>query len=238
MKKLLDTFLIILMVLFISCEKEQLIKELGVFDIDGNRYDTVSIGNQVWLKQNLMTKTYNDGTPITCITDFNQWVQLDIPAYCYIYNDTTYAKYGILYNWYVINEGDICPNGWRVPSDDDFKILERYIGMTDEVDNIGWRGNKANDLKAKWSWETEDNTSDLYHFSVLATGFRSYLEGYFFGLGTDAMFWTSDYGKTEELNGIMIEEAQFRSIVDYKNGIFRGISPCHSGAAIRCLKDK
>jgi hypothetical protein len=88
-----------------------------VTDIDGNVYQAVKIGNQVWTVENLRTTRYNDGTAIPYVTDNSAWANLTTPGYCYYFNDSTANadKYGVLYNWYTVNTGKLSPAGWHVP---------------------------------------------------------------------------------------------------------------------------
>ncbi len=109
--------------------------KLVVTDIDGNVYQTVQIGDQVWMKENLRVTQAPDGTPVQ--------------AYCYA-DDTTNARtYGRLYIWDAAMKGEtiemargICPEGWHIPSDEEWKQLEMYLGMSQqEVDMVNvWRG--------------------------------------------------------------------------------------------------
>jgi uncharacterized protein (TIGR02145 family) len=102
-----------------------------VTDIDGNVYTTVKIGTQVWMKQNLKTTRYTDGTPIPNITSSAQWAALTIPGYCWYNFDNLNKEYGALYNWHVIdptNPHKIAPPGWHVPSNNDWNILINYTG--------------------------------------------------------------------------------------------------------------
>jgi uncharacterized protein (TIGR02145 family) len=113
----------------------QPIPENTVFDVQENMYPTVKIGTQTWMQQNLRVKVAPDGSPITS----------------YVYNnDEENAKtYGRLYPWDAAMNGSIvegaqglCPTGWHVPSDNEWKILEMYLGMTQaEADLVNmWRG--------------------------------------------------------------------------------------------------
>ena len=90
-----------------------------VTDIDGNRYKTIMIGNQIWMAENLKTTKLNDGTQILRVTDKLTWSKLNIPAYCWDNNDDgeKNKQYGVLYNWYTVETGKLCPTGWHVPSD-------------------------------------------------------------------------------------------------------------------------
>jgi uncharacterized protein (TIGR02145 family) len=125
-----------------------------VTDIDGNVYQTVRIGNQVWMAENLRVTKHNDGSAISLVTDSAAWEgieysNLPTPAYCY-YNNTTNAdsikKYGALYNWYVVspaNTKKLAPAGWHVPSDSEWTILENYLMLK-----------VAKSLAAKTDWVT------------------------------------------------------------------------------------
>lgn len=117
--------LIITVVLFTSgCEKEK--SGLPV-DGDGNVYDTVVIGTQVWLKQNLKTTRYNNGVPIPLVTDNNKWVSMSSAAYCWYNNNPEYKEnYGALYNWYAVNTHLLCPVGWRLPTKEELETLKNY----------------------------------------------------------------------------------------------------------------
>lgn len=109
-------------------------------DRDGNVYGTVTIGDKIWLTENLRTTTFQDGTKVN--TGF-------IPDD----DESKLLSYGRLYDWHdATNERGICPEGWRVASDDDWKSLEKAIGIAEsELDTTGWRGDNdiAITLKAE-----------------------------------------------------------------------------------------
>lgn len=103
-----------------SCKKDD--DNIGIIiDIDGNVYNTVSIGTQTWMKENLKVTHYSDRTAIPLITDDTKWADLTTGAYSwYNNNETTYkATYGALYNYYSVSTGRLCPTGWHVPSDEE-----------------------------------------------------------------------------------------------------------------------
>jgi uncharacterized protein (TIGR02145 family) len=95
-----------------------------VTDIDGNVYNTVTIGTQVWMKENLKTTKFSDGTDIPLMTDV--W---DAPNYGWYNNDSaTYANpYGALYNGYSVKTGNLCPSGWHVPTNEEWTTLADYL---------------------------------------------------------------------------------------------------------------
>src|SRR4030043_1823339 len=106
-----------------------------ISDIDGNIYQTVEIGDQLWMKENLRVTKTPQGSPIS--------------SYCYDDNTGYESIYGRLHPWDVMMNGSviemaqgICPDGWHVPSDGEWKTLEIFLGMTQQeadMENI-WRG--------------------------------------------------------------------------------------------------
>jgi hypothetical protein len=101
-------------------------------DGDGNLYNVIKIGNQRWLKENLKTTKYNDGTAILNVTDNTTWISLGTGAYCdYANNSANSVTYGRLYNWYAVtstNPKNVCPKGWKVPTDSEWTTLTTYLG--------------------------------------------------------------------------------------------------------------
>jgi uncharacterized protein (TIGR02145 family) len=98
-----------------------------VKDADGNKYNTVKIGTQVWMVENLTTTKYNDGTRnIKCYQRYNSGNSLTTGAYCNYDNlESNAATYGRLYNWYAVNTDKLAPAGWHVATDDDWTILAK-----------------------------------------------------------------------------------------------------------------
>ena len=99
-----------------------------VTDIDGNVYQSVKIGTQIWTAENLKTTKYNDGSPIPYITDNAQWSKMTTGAYCFYGNNTgNKVKFGAMYNWFTVNTGKLAPLGWHVPSDAEWQTLLNYL---------------------------------------------------------------------------------------------------------------
>jgi hypothetical protein len=98
-----------------------------VSDIDGNCYKTKSFGKQLWMIENLRVTRFNNGDTIPIIQDNQTWIELDMPGYCYFENQLkNKSKYGCLYNGFVVeNDNNICPIGWHVPNEKDWKKLSR-----------------------------------------------------------------------------------------------------------------
>lgn len=112
------------------CTETQKFAVLGVIsDFDGNQYQTVLIGSQIWMAENLKTTQYSNGDNIPEVTDA-EWINLTSGAYCNYNNDLVTADtYGKLYNFYIaIDSRNVCPIGWHIPSDAEFKALEDTLG--------------------------------------------------------------------------------------------------------------
>mgnify|MGYP000864046446 CR=1 FL=1 len=113
-------------------------------DIDGNNYPVVHLGSQSWMAENLVVTHYRNGDPIDYVLDAG-WEQSDTGTYNYYQEGNGHSwqyKLGNLYNWYAVSdERNICPDGWHIPSDYEFKQLEMHLGMSeDESNDEDWRG--------------------------------------------------------------------------------------------------
>ena len=115
--------------LIISCSKTTTTTSFvcgvsTVKDIDGNIYNTVSIGTQCWTKENLKTTKYKDGTAIPTGLNDAEWANTTTGAYAiYDNNAANNTTYGKLYNWYAVNTGNLAPAGWHVPTDAEWTTL-------------------------------------------------------------------------------------------------------------------
>ncbi|MFC1730699.1 fibrobacter succinogenes major paralogous domain-containing protein [candidate division KSB1 bacterium] len=209
-----------------------------VTDIDGNVYHTVTIGTQTWMIENLKTTKYNDGSLIPLVTNGNAWSSLVTPGYCWYDNDeATYKNlYGALYNWYTVNTGNLCPTGWHVPTDSEWKELEVHLGMMQiQADTIGWRGtnqgSKLAGIDSLWTngtliWDSEFGTSG---FTALPGGWRYHNLGQFNGIGGEGHWWSS--------TGYSSTNAWGRLLYSGKSEVKRGYGPLEEGYSIRCIKD-
>jgi uncharacterized protein (TIGR02145 family) len=103
-----------------------------VQDVEGHVYETVTIGSQTWMKQNLAATQLDDGTPIPLVEDDTAWISSSSFGYCYYENKSAFAsKYGALYNWYAVATGKLCPAGWHVPSGGEWLVLIAALGGKD-----------------------------------------------------------------------------------------------------------
>jgi len=105
---------------------------LTVTDYDGNVYKTVTIGTQVWMAENLKSTHFSNGDVIPSVAD-NAWSSQKSVAMCFYENNVANSvEYGCLYNWYVVNDQrNICPAGWHIPTESDWKTLVDYLGGED-----------------------------------------------------------------------------------------------------------
>jgi len=167
-----------------------------VEDIDGNVYQTVLVGHQIWMSENLMATHYNDGTPINKITDKTDWALIpdgNFPsAYCYYNNDST-NEMGALYTFGAVinnrNQKDkkaICPKGWHLPSHSEWNELFVFLD-SNGYDEPGIA------LKSKTGWLDSGNGTDDIGFNGLPAGFRNSQTGGFSDSGKVALWWTHDY---------------------------------------------
>lgn len=207
---------------------------------DGRWYQTVEIGTQCWMKENL-----NVGTKIISTTSGQ--LQTDngvIEKYCLNNDESNCDMYGGLYEWnemmqYITSEGvqGICPDGWHIPTDNEWKILEGTVdsqyGVGDpEWEDSGPRGFDAEfHLKSTTGWTGWINIGsgdDIFGFSALAGGNRN-VNGNFYDLDFSGSFWSS----TESLSSY----AWCRKLTCFNDGVDRYGYHKASGLSVRCLKD-
>lgn len=202
-------------------------------DADGNHYRTVIIGSQMWMAENLKTTLYNDDTEIPLVTDNTEWSNLLTPAYCWYDNDeaTNKALHGALYNWFAVETGNLCPDGWHVPTDADFKTLEQHLGIAaDQIDITGWRGtDQGAQLKNTSGWNTDENGSNTSGFTALPSGYRFYETGAFNGIAT-ITYWWSETNEGTDL-------AWYRRLDGDNDAVFRSAAYKKAGKSVRCVKD-
>jgi uncharacterized protein (TIGR02145 family) len=195
-----------------------------IIDIEGNTYNITSIGNQIWLASNLKTTKLNDGTSIPNVTDGTTWSNLITPGYCWYNNDAfTYkADYGGLYNWYTVNTGKLCPQGWHVPSDTEWTTLTTFLG-----------GEIVSGGKLKETGLTHWNTPNSG--ATNETGFNAIPGGIcagggaFYNIGGIVVFWSSTEFSTNY--------AVLRNIYYHYSNVNRETTERRVGLSVRCLKD-
>ena len=169
---------------------------------DGKTYATVTIGEQTWMAENLK---YNySGT--------------DASSYCYKNNDSDCDKYGRLYTWSEDMARNICPSGWHLPDNEDWKTL---VNSTGGVDYAGRK------LKARSTWSNSGKGSDAYCFTALAAGFRDTSKSYS-QQGLNASFWSATrYDDTDVL---------YWSLNADNSLVIRNTGNRNNAFSVRCVK--
>ncbi len=160
---------------------------LTLTDVDGNTYNVAQIGTQLWMAENLKTTKFNDGTDIYNETDPTIFVTLNTPAYCWYDNDSaTYVNpYGALYNYYAVETGNLCPNGWRVSEVSDWDTLSNFLGGSTIAGNeIKEQGT------AHWS-STTGSVTNSSGFTAVGGGGLFDPSGVFLSITDAGYYWTA-----------------------------------------------
>ena len=197
------------------------------------QYESVRIGNQEWMTRNLDVDRFRNGDLIPHIESDKEWEKAGEkaqPAWCYYDNNPENGKkYGKLYNWYAVNDPrGLAPDGFHVPSKEEWTILEEYSG----------RDVAGHKMKSVDGWEEfidEDgkiqngNGNNSLGFNALPGGFRD-IEGSFIGLGDHSNFWFN-WG----ISAFFITLKGYEYILDWNDMNIAYFS--EFGASVRCLRD-
>jgi uncharacterized protein (TIGR02145 family) len=212
-----------------------------VKDADGNTYKTITIGNQIWMAENLRTTKYNDGTAIPNVTDNATWSTLTTPAYCWYNNDAdSLGKiYGGLYNWYAVNSGNLCPTGFHVPTNEDWSLLiDNLIANGYNFDDTKIDDKVAKSMADTTSWNSSQgvgsagNTDfpekrNLSGFSGLAAGGQ--YDGLFKDIGIHCSWWS--------LTEFDSNNSWYRNLYYGGSSVGMFYMDKKSGLSVRCMKD-
>ncbi|HUX58350.1 MAG TPA: FISUMP domain-containing protein [Bacteroidales bacterium] len=217
---------------------------LTVTDADGNVYNTVNIGTQVWMRENLKTTKYNDGTVIPNITDNVAWETSTTGAYCDYDNTLDNSDiYGKLYNWNVAastNPKNVCPTGMHVPTNADWTIMEDYLIANGYNYDGTFSGNKiAKSLAATTDWDGSSTPGAVGNsdyptyrnksgFTALPGGQRDSL-GIYAHRRSFGFWWSSS--EEDPINAL------FRRLFFEEIVVLTGSINKQSGLSIRCLRD-
>ncbi|MDB5282535.1 MAG: hypothetical protein JWO06_1610 [Bacteroidota bacterium] len=222
--------LVLALLAFTSCKKDNKNNnnaKYQVADFDGNLYDTVHIGTQIWMKENLKTSHYRDGSPITEIEDSLEWTNVynlgsNIPAWCYYNgNASNNGIYGKLYNWYCATDiRHICPTGWHVPSVAEWLVLINYYGG----ENLS-----GGHLKATTLWAAPNAGADnASGFTALPAGIRGPL-GRFELIDTYVNFCSTTSTGDSSMSSVLMYNVDSNTIV---GNIYK-----QNGFSVRCIHD-
>jgi len=209
-----------------------------VSDIDGNIYNTIQIGTQCWMRENLKTSRYKNDTIIDNVTDNAQWFSLTTDAWCLFNNDTSNNRiFGKMYNWYAaVNTYGLCPGGWHVPSSAAWDSLTTYL--TDNAYGYGGSGNDiAKSLASEAGWRTfttpgtvgnDQSSNNTSGFTALPGGYRGY-NGAFDLNGSAGYFWSKSEANVYNSYRLGVGY-NISTVSNVENSKTRGFS-------VRCIKD-
>ena len=210
-----------------------------VMDYDSNLYDIDTFDNRIWFLSNLRTSHYNDGEPILYPGDDDYtWMTTNEGAYSMFKHSKENGDiFGYHYNWYAVTSNKLCPDGFHVSTDDDWKNLLAFIGIHDEdMDAYGYKGNnsepgKLKGLSSLWNEPNVDATDEI-GFNALPGEFR-YWNGQYHNAQYDflqtAAFWTTDVDTIEDLGIYYSLNTGLGSILKYRHSKSTGFS-------VRCVK--
>ncbi len=227
--------------------------EMTVTDIDGNTYQTVQIGDQWWMAENLKVTKYANGTSIAHITDDSEWAALgdnnSDKAYCF-YNNDAGLGYGALYTFAAATNGTphsgshvqgVCPDGWHLPSHSEWAQLEDYLianGYNYDGTTTGNKIGKA--LASQTGWDSSNevgavgNSPDANNssgFNALPGGNR-YDGGSFYYAGSDGHWWSSTQYDSRSRYAYYCRMRADYSFFDLTTYGYKS-----TGVSVRCVRD-
>ena len=207
-----------------------------VTDTDGNIYNTVTIGSQVWMKENLKVTHYQTGELLPNITDTAAWRLSETGGRCYFDNDSASynATYGALYNWYAVSDKRfIAPVGWHIPTESDWNKLEKYLDYTVDTTATEWLGT---DIGGKLKeagyvhWNTPNiGATNSSGFTALPAGGRS-KDGIYGGIFQLGDWWA--------INTFDSTTAWKRYLYYYTQQIERSMWYKTCGWSVRCIRNQ
>jgi len=196
------------------------------------------------MAENLKTTRLNDGTLIPFVPEDKLWLGLKTPALCW-YDEVPFAgdpvkyisTYGLLYNWYAVNTGKLCPDGWHVPSADEWEELEEFLGAD-------LAGLKMKETGTQHWTSTAPEVTNESGFTALPGGGRSHYLGnqsgtLFFYAGEIAAWWSSSMGSSNNSTSFAVYApvVQGRPPNSNHRFLFRSdLEPKIRGKSIRCMK--
>jgi len=190
-----------------------------VIDLDGNTYEAIQIGEQLWMAENLKTTHYKNGDAIPTGLDNGTWITTSEGAFAIYGGDLSNVEvYGNLYNWFSVDDSrGICMEGWHVPTKEDWEILI--------LDYAGGYEVGGDYLKDDELW----NGSDDFGFSVLPGGYRHWDGGYYLNALVHGYFWSSTYVDPQRAVSFVFEinSSTINTYHDWRK----------FGFSVRCIQD-
>lgn len=212
-----------------------------VTDIDGNTYNTVQIGTQEWMQENLKTTKYKNGDVIPTNLNNTQWQNTTQGAWAY-YNDSSQYNniYGKLYNWYAVADArGVCPTGWHVPTDSEWNVLVKQLDPQADTINTnssiqsqiaGGFMKEVGDLQSGTGlWQSPNyGATNSSGFTGLPGGYR-YSNGNYLNVGYGVTWWSASEDDTY---------TTWLRYLDYGDAdVLRATNYKRNGSSVRCLRD-
>ena len=197
----------------------------GVTDVDGNTYSSIIITTQEWTQSNLTVASYRNGDPIPEVQDFEIWKDLETGAWCYYANATANGViYGKMYNWYAVTDPrGLAPEGWHVPTDDEWAVLCGLFGGDNES------GGALKATGTQYWLAPNEGATNASGFTALPNGKRdSNLD--FINLNEDGSWWTASESSAASARARFVNHDN-----DAALGGYTGRKSI--GYAVRCVRD-
>ncbi len=199
----------------------------SISDLDGNVYQTVKIGDQTWLGQNLNVSHFRNGDPIPQVRTDEEWEKAgneQRPAWCHYENSTDQGKtYGKLYNWYAVNDPrGLAPKGYHIPTVQDWNTMSSYLGGGEKA------GGKLKE-KGMTHWKSPNTEATNSSGWNGLPGGLNYSFGTFVGVGSTGYWWTSveDGEVTANVYSLSFENSTLFDLF-----LNKGV-----GLSVRCIRD-
>ncbi len=209
-------------------------------DVENNEYEIISVGEQIWVSENLKTTKLNDNTPIQQISDNTAWGETNNAACCWYFNNQTenIDVYGALYNYSAIETGKLCPQGYHVPTVQEWENLKNYLithGYNFDGSSSGNKFAKSLASKEGWAYSGAEgcignnpDSNNSSGFNVYPSGIRNN-SGDFLSRTYVASFWTSTIIDQDNANSI--------DLFNSNASVYINENPKLDGFSVRCIKD-
>ena len=198
-----------------------------ISDLDGNTYNTVTIGEQVWMAENLKTTKYNNGDLIGTSTPITKDISLEnMPKYQWANggNESNVDTYGRLYTWFAVNDNrKVCPAHWHVPTQAEWTTLTDYLG------GLSISGGKLKEVGTNHWMSPNTGATNETGFTALPTGYRIF-NGIFSDASNTAWWSSSEMGRNSDFVSLC-------SVIDSRGDAYIEFDNKKLGAPVRCLKD-
>ncbi len=196
-------------------------------DIDGHPINTVSIGGQVWMQENLDVSRYRNGDHIRYAPTNQDWLDAAAKgegAWSYYKNDAaSNGKYGRLYNWYAVHDSrGLAPSGWHIPTSQELNKLTTVLGGASVA------GGKMKSTGSSLWLSPNFAADNRSRFSALPGGMRG-IDGGFYFMGENAYFWSSSES-TPTISWYTVLNCHLPVVV-------QGTEHNADGMSVRCIKN-